>query len=143
MPSSASNLSAALKRGRKAQAERGTAPTREEEPTSQPVDQTAPAKAARRRKSTARRDPDAPTPAKRPARRAAEPKTAARRDPEQAKPTSKRTDPDYKAYTLHLKITTSDALDDAIRDAKRAGKPIGDRSDVAELALEEYLARNK
>ncbi len=142
MPSSKSDLADAFTRGRTAQAKRGTAPTREEEPTSQPVEQTAPPEKPARKRSD-RRDAEPKPGARKPARRDAEPKTATRRDAEQSPKLSKRMDPDFRAATLYLKIGTSDALDDAITAANRAGKPIGDRSDVAELAIEEWLARQK
>lgn len=58
-----------------------------------------------------------------------------------SKKLSKRQDPDWQPVTLFLTLETSDAMDDAIRDAKRSGAPIGDRSDLADLAIRDWLAR--
>ncbi len=70
----------------------------------------------------------------------------AKTKPKPVKPTkgeakSKRSDPDWKPVTLYLTHQTSNGIDEVILAAKRLGKPLGDRSDVAETAIREWLDR--
>ena len=89
------------------------------------------------------------TPKPAPKRKAGAPKkkAAPRPAPEPVEETpkkkvSKRSDPNYRALTLFLTKETDHGIDDAILKAKRAGTPIGDRSDVAEMAIKAWLEAN-